>query len=539
MKKTLAFLVALLMTLSLVGGALAADANLNPGGEKPICKEPVKLTIGVAENTTVMDWATQGQTKLLEEYGFELEFVTYPTAEFKTKIDLEMMAGGQNLPDVVLGNFNLDVLQTYAEYGLIYDLTEYYEAGMAHYVEIAQQEFNYDLLKYITTPEGKIYSFLYISDSLENQFRSRILINKDWLDKLNLEIPRTTEEYREVLKAFKEKDPNGNGLADEVPFMGSRDRMDAHVINFFMSPFVYAISEDNYLYLDGDTVKPAYAQDGWKDGVLYMRSLVDEGLVSPLTFTQDANQVNAFSAGSDVERLGSTSVQVSKVYTNLTTAEYEVQVYMLDSLSLPGGEQIAPYSPVTPTPSSFITTNCENPEAAFRFLDLLCKEEFSIMTRFGIEGIDWVAPTAEEAAKFPFQKLGYEPFMREISIWGQPNGNWWANAGPAIRSARMLGGRVGSSGSNWVGSEAAARAHEFIHPELAVGQILYTPDEAATLNTLQTDLLTYAREQYTMFVTRQRDVEKEWDAYLSELEAIGLSEYMDMVQTAYDRMNGK
>lgn len=46
-------------------------------------------------------------------------------------------------------------------------------------------------------------------------------IYKPWLEKLNLSEPKTLDEFYNVLKAFKEKDPNGNGLADEIPFIGA------------------------------------------------------------------------------------------------------------------------------------------------------------------------------------------------------------------------------------------------------------------------------------------------------------------------------
>src|SRR5699024_7776392 len=45
-------------------------------------------------------------------------------------------------------------------------------------------------------------------------------INEEWLDNLGMDMPETTEEFYEYLKAVKEQDPNGNGKADEVPFGG-------------------------------------------------------------------------------------------------------------------------------------------------------------------------------------------------------------------------------------------------------------------------------------------------------------------------------
>ena len=38
------------------------------------------------------------------------------------------------------------------------------------------------------------------------------------MNKLGLEVPNTVEEYENVLRAFRDQDPNGNGLKDEVPY---------------------------------------------------------------------------------------------------------------------------------------------------------------------------------------------------------------------------------------------------------------------------------------------------------------------------------
>ena len=44
-----------------------------------------------------------------------------------------------------------------------------------------------------------------------------LIIRKDWLDQLQPPVPETMDEWYEVLKAIKTKDPNGNGQADEIP----------------------------------------------------------------------------------------------------------------------------------------------------------------------------------------------------------------------------------------------------------------------------------------------------------------------------------
>ena len=71
------------------------------------------------------------------------------------------------------------------------------------------------------------------------------LIRQDWLDKLNLKAPTTVDELHDVLYAFRNEDPNGNGLKDEIPLF---DRAG------WKQP-------DEYLYL-WDTSLEFYPRDG-------------------------------------------------------------------------------------------------------------------------------------------------------------------------------------------------------------------------------------------------------------------------------------
>ncbi|MCU6791868.1 extracellular solute-binding protein [Paenibacillus sp. WQ 127069] len=66
------------------------------------------------------------------------------------------------------------------------------------------------------SPDGKIYFIPRVN--LYPRYSS--LIRKDWLDKVNMKIPTTKDEYVAVLKAFRDQDPNGNGKADEIPTSG-------------------------------------------------------------------------------------------------------------------------------------------------------------------------------------------------------------------------------------------------------------------------------------------------------------------------------
>ncbi len=80
------------------------------------------------------------------------------------------------------------------------------------------------------TNKGRIYYIPQVMDMT----RHAAFIRKDWLDKLGLSMPTTQEEYVNVLKAFKERDPNGNNKADELPTSGREQaRWMDHLFNMY------------------------------------------------------------------------------------------------------------------------------------------------------------------------------------------------------------------------------------------------------------------------------------------------------------------
>src|SRR5690606_8430446 len=119
------------------------------------------------------------------------------------------------------------------------------------------------------------------------------IINKEWLDNLNLSIPTDTEELYNVLKAFKEQDPNGNGQADEIPMsflFQEGDDLNREVKRDFRpiyyafgiidTPFYISITDDDEVIFTAD-------KEEWKAATEYMHKLYSEDLIDPEVFTQD------------------------------------------------------------------------------------------------------------------------------------------------------------------------------------------------------------------------------------------------------------
>ena len=72
------------------------------------------------------------------------------------------------------------------------------------------------------------------------------------------------------------------------------------------------------------------------------------------------------------------------------------------------------------------------------------------------------------------------------------------------------------------------------HPDEVVIKIVYTEEQIDEIADINTTINTYVLEAATRFVLGDLDIEKDWDAYLNELNAMGLERYLDVTQEAYD-----
>ena len=102
----------------------------------------------------------------------------------------------------------------YAANGQLVALDEYLDYAPNLSALIEQDD---AIRKGITMPDGHIYSCPQLNKT-EGNLIHHYWINKTWLDNLGLEAPTTVDELYDVLVAFRDNDPNGNGQKDEIPY---------------------------------------------------------------------------------------------------------------------------------------------------------------------------------------------------------------------------------------------------------------------------------------------------------------------------------
>lgn len=515
--------------------------KFNKGGTFPICKEKVPIKVTLKASTQVEDYETNRQTQIIEEKGnFDLSFNVLPSAEFDTKINLMVASGGADLGDVMMtNNFKDANVFQYAQAGSIVPLTKYYkDPDASYYCQQALKLTDVNFLPQITSPDGEIYGLPRLNQSISNEYPAKMWVYKDWLDKLNLKTPTTTDDFYNMLKEFKTKDPNGNGKADEIPLVSSTSTsaVENYWFRYLMNPFVYA-GDTDYFTVENGKLGLAYTSDGWKEGLKYMKKLVSEDLLSPLTLTQDSKALKSM-LGSKDTIVGSTACMGMSMVMDAKDSRV-VKYLGIAPLTGKNGTQYAMFKEGVAFNGMLVTKNCKNVDAAFRLGDYMCSQEISIHTRWGEKGVDYLEPQAGD--KSLYEKSGFKPSLKEVLPWGGLQNKLWAQMGPFVRQYSISAGVVWS-GDPMDTNKPIAEAQVLYtgkKPKQTIPKLIYKEEESEQVAEPLKSLSNYVIESYANFITGGKDIDKDWDAYLKEIEKIGGSKVLKNAQTVYDRMYKK
>ena len=509
---------------------------VTPAGELPVVTEPVTITMGFPESGSVLDFDTNKYTLFLEEKtGVNIEFNFFPSTNPVEKVQM-MLASNSELPDVLMNlKVTANMLLEYGgNQGFFYPLNDYIKEYGYWTQNMYENAVNPNVEKMMTSADGKIYYLPMYVEQTGNVWNSKAWINKAWLDKLGLSVPATTEEFKTVLKAFKENDMNGNGKADEIPYTGSINGTKEETFPFLMNSFIYCDQSNYFLDVDGK-VEAAFVKDEWKNALKYMNELAEEGLFDPQSLTQDTKTLRTI--------LRSPEVLVGAWAGNSIDLQMGVgNERMLDYVSLPplkGPEGVAYSTRGVMNPGSnaggIITKYCENPAAAFRLLDFMLSEDASLFGRYGEKGVDWLEPAEGDVCIF--EAIGAEPFVKPILAYGSVQNSHWGGNHVQFRHQKMSDGMIwdgdelngeyikGQALSNYIGKA----------PEKTVDKLVHTIEESEEFESLKQVIRSYVREHVAMYITGEKDIEKDWENYLSELDRMGLSRMMELAQVGYDR----
>ncbi len=523
------------------GESADGPAGFNATG-MPIMNEPITLTAWI-EGGADTDWSQNVFLKEIEEKAnIKLEIISTPSSDSLEKRNL--MLAGDDYPDLLLTDWTAiltksDIMQFAVKEGIFLPITEYVDKYGNNMKRIFDENPAYR--EGSTAPDGEIYGFARFSECYHCSAYPKIYLRQDWMDKLNLEMPTNTEELREVLRAFVNEDPNGNGEKDEIGLIGATT-WNTPVEFALMGMSFQTVKPDFWLSLgaDGESVEFSPSTDAYREGLRYIKSLYDEGLIDPTSFTQKED-IMAQTVRTEPHVVGMYVCDHAAMgYDNSDPVEAE-NYQILIPVAGPDGFRRQGQNANEGTITGFeavITDKCQYPEAAFRLIDEFFYDDDYNMMRFkGKEGLGW-----ERAAEGAKNVFGGEARYVVLSVPEEDkeeNDKYGFGVGPQADVASFRLAMLPEVENVYLQENYEQRitldtqkVEEFI-PEKRLEYNPFIPlemtDEYAEI---QTNLNSFVRKTIVQFITGERDIENGWEEYLSELDSYRVDRYVEIYKTA-------
>ncbi|MDR1439031.1 MAG: extracellular solute-binding protein [Clostridiales bacterium] len=523
----------------------AEGAGLNPLGTYPITNEKVTLDIFFTRDTPPANWEVE--TNWFTSYYEELtnvkvnfEMVIGDTAQRAQKVNLKLASG--QYPDVFSKcTMTRSQQAMYGSQGVFIPLNGLIETQTVNIKKMLEEMPN--AASEITTPDGNIYGIPDVVLFRHGTAANKMWMNKTFLGALNLAEPETTEEFYQALKAIKEQDPNGNGIADEVPLVSQG--LD---IAFLMGSFVYL--DPYYTMLEDRQIKFTPALDEYREGLRYIGKLVSEGLYAADSLTMDRTQRTALAMG-DPPVVGAATALWPGHFLTVDAPVYQEgsrfwEYEAIKPLAGPTGLRQTVYSgeSILNGGAEFnITSACKNPEVAIRWLDYFFALDGSNTASYGpkitdeselVEGIAGWRDAADGEVGADGNKALFFPYglNNEVNVGWQTG-----QVVPRYQSFEQHTGMVVPADGHYeqmlydvtMTDYLPYRAEKTVPP-------LYMDDKVSSeFGELNTMLVEYAKEATAQFISGVRDIETGWDAYIGELKSFGLDRFLEIYQQEYEK----
>lgn len=539
-----------------------SSVNVSQGGEteksnqeSTTSAEDNKLVIAIQNHVDVSDYEDNYLTHYLEDLlEIDLEFYLLPTDgdEVNTKISL-MATSGEGLPDALITtSLYSAAIYNYGQNGLFAPLNEYINdaSAMPNYNSMPE-DIKALMTESSTQADGNIYSIAKYLPANWNLATFRCYINEAWLEKLELEMPETTEQLKDVLIAFRDKDPNGNGIKDEIPLYGrtATGKSGDNILTYLMNAFTFwngnVTNGGLALNEEGTQVIAPFVSDEWKEGLLYMKELYDEGLLFPSVFTDDSTQFKA-TLNAETNVVGCVLCTNYGNWSDFDNNPNYKEMTMLAPLTGPEGVSWAAYSEYEPSQRYFIFNGSDKIDLAIKLADAFFDRDIDLISRYGEENVDWTRdPKILSTLKNWRTESGiYDGILVGIyrSLYESPMSVIWRDLNPGYRSAEIIGCATDINATEYDPTLAGNKDMMFhhynylsAHPEYILKELKYSNDEMITIQDIVTTIPSYIMQTMAEFITGIRDIESGWDAYLSELEGMGLNTWLECAQDAYER----
>lgn len=501
--ETKRIIVVATLLLVLVGIPLTAQGKQEGGAAGPI---DIELWYGAAMTEAgppPSDWV--GFQIIRDKLGINLKLTALPSNEADQDVKISAASAADNLPDIFM--VRREVWLRLIEQGLIAPVDDMY-AKMP-----VRTSVQYDAdSRAFTTIDGVSYGLASPGSIPRNE---GILIRKDWLDKLHLAVPVTTEEYMKVMKAFTYNDPDGNGRNDTYGYgafieinnyeEGLGRRMDPWFGAFGVAGTWNMTKADFGL----NVRKPAYY-----DAMVYIKRMIDEGVIDPnwLSYKKDDFRAAWKQGRFGIMREQNAAYAATSNYAPFDKNFPDGEWLVIDAPKGPDGHQsVGVYTRAFRIYAISDKVSAEKKDAIARLLEWMSSDEGYFLLGWGVEGVNYTLkdgiPVAEGVPdpEYAFTGPKGQPYTQlrnmvfyngEVELTSRYPTYTTATSGKQMSALKVLFDMQGRPWTPAIGSD--------------------------TLVPPSTDLKRFYEQGVTEFLTGKRVLSKaNWDAWLAEFDSLG------------------
>ncbi len=487
--------------------------------ELPLVSEPLTITFATVENADISNSYNENLPafqELEKRTGIHVNFEASPDDQYNTTMQTRL-AAAKDLPDLI--RVPDDPIR-YATGGVIIPIDDLIGDYAPNIISLFKER--PEVKKAMVAPNGRIYTLSAVVDARSMVNLNGIGMRKDWLETLNLEEPDTIDEWYDVLLAFKEGDPNGNGKKDEIPLLAM------NINGLYKIAWSYglhlALSDGWYPDEDGNIVYE-WIEPKMKDWLQEMNKWYEAGLLDPDMDIQNRDKFTAKAIG-DVGGVSVSDMTMQfpqwneRMVNDYPHARWEGIV----PPEGPNGHRMMEREQPTENIHYAITKDCEDPKVLIQWLDyMFASEEGKIlMGNFGLEDLSYEMVDGEPQFTDYILKSEFGSGIAQASLG--VNGSF-----PRILMREMIEQRF----LQYEGEVAQSNiATQYYVPSFP--RVLASKEESDRFTGIMADITTYKDEMVIKFIQGIEPLDK-FDDYAKSIQGLGIEDAIKIKQDQYDR----
>jgi len=444
-----------------------------------------------------------------EKSGVKLNFEYTPTSYN----DLLIMLASGDVADIIEFDWAQypGGIEKAIEDGHIRVLNDYIENYCPYLYSYLKE--NPEIDKMIKTDKGQYYIFPLIQK--DDLFRTYYgpLIRKDWLDKLNLQIPETMDEWYMILKKLKEE------LKISVPLSFSYGGNMAFCGAYNIWPGYY-IENGKIVY---GPILPEY-----KEYIITMKKWFDEGLIDPDLSTVNYDHIKKlFQEDKCAATVGYAGSNISSWMNEFSGVKPGFEIVatpypVLEKGNMPEFGSLSYLCSLNLTP--VISGKCEDVELACRFLDFGYSPQGHMIYNFGVEGESYEMVDGYPVYTDKILKSG-ESITKSMSRYIRAN-----TRGPFVQDIRYY--------EQYLQVPQAYKALEVWRKtnmrEHKIPPVTHTTEESVEFSNINQKIKSYVLTMFYKFIYGEESIDN-FDNYVNEIYDMGLERAIEIEQNALER----